>query len=139
MKILKTLLPIAISICSAIAVQAQQQEEKTAKALPAQLTKAPVADTKPTVTPVAIEMTAADAKVAAPSPLTRDANTKMPEKENIKFITVDGKATPPNQLTPEQIKTLNGAATLPKQSAIAPGTENIKPLPVLKPVIVKEQ
>ena len=138
MKIIKSLLLVSFGLTASFALHAQQQEEKTAKALPAQLTKAAVADTKSTVTPVVIEMTAADAKVAAPSPLTKDDNTKIPEKENIKFITVDGKATS-NQLTPEQIKTLNGATTLPKQSAIAPGTENIKPLPVLKPVLVKEQ
>ena len=71
----------------------------------------------------------ADAAQPAPSPLTREDNSKIPENENITLKTVDDKAAT-GQLTAEQVKTLNGAATLPEQSAVAPGVENVKPLPL---------
>jgi hypothetical protein len=136
MKIIKSLLLVSISLGTAIALHAQQPEEKTVKPLPAALTKSPAADLKSAPIPVTNELKA-DAVPAAPSPFTREDN-KLPTQENITLKTVDGKAAS-NQLTPEQINTLNGRATLPNQSAIAPGTENVKPLPLQKPVLVKEQ
>jgi hypothetical protein len=137
MKIIKPLLLVTFSIGASIALYAQQPEEKTVKALPAELTKSPSPDSKSAVIPATKEIKA-DAVAAVPSPLTREDNTKVPPQENITLKTVDANTTT-NQLTPEQINTLNGRATLPKQSAVVPGTENSKPLPLSKPVIVKEQ
>jgi hypothetical protein len=137
MKISKSLLLVSFSLCASVALYAQQPEEKTVKALPAALTKSPSPDTKSAVIPVTVELKA-DAVQPAPSPLTRDDNSKLPAQENFTLKTVDANTTN-NQLTPEQINTLNGKATLPKQSSVAPATENNKPLPSPKPVIVKEQ
>lgn len=137
MKIIKFLLLVSISLSASIALHAQQPEEKTVKPLPAALTKSPAADSRSAVIPVTNEIKA-DAVLAVPSPLSREDNNKLSGQENITLKTVDANTTN-NQLTPEQINTLNGRATLPKQSAVAPGTENSKPLPLSKPVLVKEQ
>jgi hypothetical protein len=139
MKSIKPLLLVSFSLSIVFTVQAQQPEEKTIKPLPAALTKSPATDEKSALIPAPKEIKA-DAVQAAPSPLTREDGTKANETENItlKAVAVDTKGAT-NQLTPEQIKTLNGTGTLPKQSAIAPGTENSKPLPLSKPVIAKEQ
>lgn len=138
MKVIKIILLLSLSLSASIALHAQQPEEKTAiKALPAELTKSPAADAKSAVIPVTSELKA-DAVVAAPSPFTKEDNTKLPPLENIVLKPIEAKEAN-SQLTAEQVKTLNGTGTLPKQSAIAPGTENDKPLPLSKPVIVKEQ
>ncbi len=137
MKIIKSLLLISFSLGASIALHAQQQDEKTANPLPAALTKSPAADLKSAPIPVTNELKA-DAVPAAPSPFTREDNTKLPGQENMTMKTVDANAAV-NQLTAEQLKTLNGTGTLPKQSEIAPGTENSKLLPLSKPVIAKEQ
>jgi hypothetical protein len=137
MKIIKSLLLVSISLGTSIALHAQQPEEKTVKPLPAALTKSPAADLKSAPIPVTQEIKP-DGVQTVPSPLTREDNAKTPGQENITLKVIDDKA-PANQLTPDQEKTLNGTATWPKQSAIAPGTENSKPLPLSKPVIVKEQ
>ena len=137
MKFNKSLLIVTISLATSIAAQAQQ-EEKTVKALPAGITKSPAVDSKPSVIPVIKEI-AADVVPASPSRFTREDNTKITSQENITFKTFDDKAAG-NQLTPDQINTLKGNAKLPKQSAgTPPGTENIKPLPLPKPVLAKEQ
>ena len=137
MKIFKSLLLVSICLGASAVLHAQQPEEKTVKPLPASLTKSPAADLKSAPVPVTKEIKA-DAVVAVPSPLTKEDNAKIPGQENFTLKIVDA-ATPVNQLTPEQEKTLNGTATLPKKSAITPGTENSKPLPLSKPVLVKEQ
>ena len=138
MKIIKSILLVSFSLCTSIAVHAQQQEEKTAiKALPAALTKSPAPDAKSATIPVTNELKA-DAVPAVPSPFTKEDNTKLPVLENITLKTVEAK-TANSQLTAEQLKTLNGNGTLPKQSAVSAGIENVKPLPVSKPVLVKEQ
>jgi hypothetical protein len=118
---------------------AQQPEEKTVKALPAELTKSPSADSKSAAIPVTKQINA-DAVVAAPSPLTRKDDSKLPVAESITMKTIDANTATNQQLTDEQIKTLNGTgASLPKQLTVVPDTENSKPRPLAKPVLAKEQ
>jgi hypothetical protein len=145
MKIIKSFCLVTVCLSSTALLQAQNLTAKTAtppeSTIPAPGGKPAVApDLQPAsiITPKAMTM---DVNQKTPSPVNMDDNKKTPEKENITLKTVDADA-PTNQLTAEQINTLNGKATLPKQSAIAPGTpgtDNAKPLPLAKPVLVKEQ
>lgn len=139
MKSIKPLLLVSFSLSIVFTLQAQQQEEKTIKPLPAALTKSPAGDEKSAIIPAPKEIKA-DAVQAAPSPLTREDGTKAKETENttLKAVAVDAKGAT-SQLTPEQMNTLNGKATLPKQSTLSTGTEKSKPLPLSKPAIAKEQ
>ena len=129
---------VSVNLGATVMLQAQQvQEEKNVKPLPAALTKSPSPDTRSAVIPFTSGLKA-DAVPAAPSSFTREDNAKLPGQENITLKTVDAN-TGTNQLTPEQINTLNGRAVLPEQSTLSTGTENNKPMALLKPVIAKEQ
>jgi 3-mercaptopyruvate sulfurtransferase SseA len=138
MKNIKPLLLVALSLIVSIALHAQQAEEKTVKPLPAALTKSPSPDSKSAVLPDTKQISA-DAVVAAPSPLTRKDESKIPAAENITMNAVDANTAPNQQLTDEQLKTLNGLGASNKQTTVLPGTENNKKQPLPKPVLAKEQ
>lgn len=136
MKIIKSAMLVGIGLFTSTALLAQQEEVKNIKPLPAQLTKSPAADAR-SATPE-IKMIDEKLIVNTPSPFVNENNAKIPGQENITLKSVDPKEAN-SQLTAEQLKTLNGIGTLPKQSAGTPATVNVKPMSLLKPVLAKEQ
>ena len=129
MKIIKSLLIGTVVLCATTLLHAQEIKTEMLKPTAIKLPPAATITNIPSPAPVLMPMNGVapkEAPVAAlqvPSPLKKEENKNQVE---------------PNNLTSEQLKTLNGTADKPKQIAPAAtldGQQNIKPgiLPVLAP------
>lgn len=114
MKMLKLITAIALSLAAAHVTQAQQQEEKTVKPLPATAAK-PASPDKPSAEPVAKQI-ATDAVPAVPTP----SNTVV-KPEDMKGIEIN-----PEDKKGQEVKNIDR----PKTSTIEPAK---KEEPAAKP------
>jgi hypothetical protein len=138
MKIIKSLLLLAVCFCTATIVYAQEPKAEIAK--PIEVKIPAVASNKPSPQPelkpqpqVAAIATDAPAAAAAPSPLTLKEDAKPEEKEKQELKTFDPKdiATPGGE---EGRKIIAGNASAPKDPIFSPSTVDPKPAPQVKPV-----
>ncbi|MEO6253324.1 MAG: hypothetical protein ABIO79_08470 [Ferruginibacter sp.] len=126
MKMIQSFLIIATAIAVSNLAHAQQQQMKTEIAKPVAST-VPPPGSKPALAPdtklvSAIPMVRSEnAVVAAPSPLTRNDETKQSTET----------------LSAEKLKTLNGTAERPKQTASVLIDQNATALPIVAPAVIK--
>jgi len=103
MKNIKSFLVLAACICTTTLLHAQEVKTEIAKKTEAKAPPASTVTSIPSPSPELTPMNGITPKGASPasSPLTRNANAAT------------------NNLTPEQLKTLNGTAERPKQTTTA--------------------
>lgn len=124
MKIIQSFLLITVCLGATNLLQAQ---EIKAEILKPTAIKAPPATTitnVPSPAPVLMPMNGVAPKEApvtateAPSPLKKDENKKQPEDPKVVALTINANG-PTNNLTAEQLNTLNGIANKPRSIAPA--------------------
>ena len=145
MKIIKSLLIVATALGASTILYAQQQELKTETAKPVAATVPPpgskpavAAEVKPVTAPSLLR--SENVVVAPPSPSTNDAQAATPVVKPTLKLVDDKAVTTTQSLTPDNIKTLNGTAERPKQTAApAINEQNAKPLPIAAPAVIKKE
>ena len=132
MKLIKSFLLVTVTLSATTLLQAQEIKTEV-KALPAA-----VVSNKPSPAPELKPMNGVAPKEApveatqAPSPLKKDENKNQPEDLKVVVLTKEANG-PKNNLTAEQLKTLNGIADKPKQTA--PAAAALTPL-IVKPIMI---
>ena len=149
MKIIKSLLLGTVALCAPTLLHAQEIKTEILKPTAIKLPPASDISNKPSPAPQLNLMNGVAPKEApvaatqAPSPLKKDENINQPENPKTVALTIEANG-PKNNLTPEQLKTLNGIADKPKQVAPAAtpdGPQNLKPIILIAPapLVIKNE
>jgi hypothetical protein len=145
MKIIKSFLIVTAGFCAATVSYAQQQQLKTDNSKPAASTVSPpgtrpvlAPDVKPEAKNTTPLKQSEQTEIAAPSPLTREEQVTAPQvKPTLKIV--DEKVSTTEPLSAENLKTLNGTAERPKQTAPLTNDQAPKPIQITAPAVkVKE-
>ena len=142
MKIIKTFLLVTVGLCATTLLQAQEIKTEILKPTAIKLPPASDISNKPSPAPQLKPMNGVT-PIEAPSPLKKDENKSQPEDPKTEALTIEANG-PKNNLTAEQLKTLNGIAEKPKQTAPAVAVltpQNVKPVMIAAPapaVVQKE-
>ena len=141
MKIIKSFLLVTRGLCTTTLLQAQEIKTEILKPTAIKPPPAATITNIPSPAPQLNPMNGVAPKEApvaatqAPSPLKKDENKSQPEDPKTEALTIEANG-PKNNLTAEQLKTLNGIAEKPKQTAPAAtldAPQNIKPAILLAP------
>ena len=143
MKLIKSFLLVTVTLSATTLLHAQEIKTEV-KALPAAVVSN-IPSPAPQLNPMngVAPKEAPVAATQAPSPLKKDENKSQPEDPKTEALTIQANG-PKNNLTAEQLNTLNGIAKKPKQTA-APASsltpQNIKPAILLAPapLVIKNE
>ena len=149
MKIIKTLLVGTVALCATALLHAQEIKTEILKPTAIKLPPASTISNNPSPAPQLIPINGVAPKEApaiasqAASPFKKDENKMQPKEPKTQILTTDATG-PKNNLTAEQLKTLNGIADKPKQIAPAAtldAPQNIKPAILLAPapLVIKNE
>jgi hypothetical protein len=144
MKIIKSILTAVVLLGTANAIHAQEQQVKTEIAKPAEVT-VPAPGSKPAMAPdlkvdtknnPTFKQSAAQPALTAPTQVNNDVQVTTPlVKPTVKLV--DEKASTTASLNAENLKTLNGTTERPKQAAALANDQNMKPLQLAAPAVIK--
>ena len=150
MKIIKSFLLVAVALSATTLLHAQSLKPELVKETDVKLSPPATTDKKKLPAPELKPMNGVTPKEApvvattqAPSPLKTAENKNQPEDLKVVALTKEAN-DPKNNLTAEQLKTLNGTAEKPKQTASAAAAltpQNVKPVMITAPapLVIKNE
>ena len=149
MKIIKSFLLVAVALSATTLLHAQNLKPELVKETDVKLPPPATADKKTLPVPELKPMNGVTPKEApveatqAPSPLKTAGNKNQPEDLQVVALTKEANG-PKNNLTAEQLKTLNGTSEKSKKSELPASSltpQNVKPVMIVAPapaVVQKE-